>query len=188
MLSPQDWHDRVAGYLNWSADAAPQPADNALAAILSGIDRCSDKVTMRVIYTNESVSTLDENSTEAQWERAFFPSNLTVEGDHGLLMKKALEEDLTLLGIHSQRDFSYSGSLVDLGTNRRTEFFLYPESDVSPFSRKGGNYLLVCTSKVTFSNGQRWRSPRNAIALFAPESSSIRSFIIKTRVFCHNEP
>jgi hypothetical protein len=152
-----------------------------LESVLSGIGRCTTDVENEIFFTNDSVVPANVDLYNVAWRGAFFPTNVTVAGNHQPLVERAIKTDVSLLRITSLRDFSYRGSLLNLGTLRQTKFFLYPESDVSLLVRPGG-YLLIISGEVTFPSGQIWRSPKNVMAIEAPDSATIRSFILKTRV------
>jgi hypothetical protein len=183
VLEPGEWFAHIEDYYEWiTANETPAAAPAELREALAGIGRCTTEVQRQILLTKDTTATLSPKSYALAWRRAFFPANLTVEGNHAPLIERAVDDSLSLLRIESVRDFSYNLSLLDMTSLRRTDFFLYPESDVSVLLRPGRRYMLIGTSEVTFANGQYWRSPYNVLMIAAPPSPSLISLVAKTRV------
>lgn len=182
ILQPEDWYREVEDYLRWVA--ADEPAGGEPAGwdeAMAGIRRCTTAVQRQILRTWDSTVVPSAQAYAASWHRAFFPANLTVEGNHAPLAEGAIDANVSILRIGSVRDFSYRFRLLDIAARRSTEFFLYPESEVSVLLRPG-RHLLLGTSEVTFPNDQYWRSPMNVIAIEAPDTAALLSFVAKTRV------
>jgi hypothetical protein len=183
IVDKQQWYAEVGEYLAWaSAPAAAPPAD--VSKIVVAMSRCTSFVEKNQLTTDDSVAVYTDTTEyrmHDDWRHAFFPAGVTVEGNHEALVKKARETGISIMRISSMRSYKYEGSLLDLSSWKLTDFELYPEDDVS-FLVKGGKYLLICSSEVEFPDGTIWRSPQNILQIETPDTSSLKSFVLKTRV------
>lgn len=179
-LEPKAWHDNVRKYLDWIT-MEPFGYPDGFANILEGIRRCSTHVENEHFFTNDSVIPLTMENLALSWDETFFPPNVLKKGDHTGLIEQAFEKKVSILKISSMRGYSYNGSLLSLTNYKRTDFFLYPESNVFLLTAPG-KHLLICSGEVEFQDDKIWRSPYNIIPLVMPDSSSQKSIILKTMV------
>ncbi|MBD3392897.1 MAG: hypothetical protein GF418_12395 [Chitinivibrionales bacterium] len=181
LVSQEDWYEEVRQYMAWIS-GPPSPPPEGVSDLIVAIGRCTTFVDKNHFITDDSVSAYEEDyALASDWNRAFFPSGVTVEGDHTPLMQQAGERDISILRITALTSYTYTGALLDLASWRRTDFMLYPEDEVSLLMRPG-KYWLICSSEVEFPDGRIWRSPKNVIEVTAPDSASLKTFVLKTRV------
>jgi hypothetical protein len=181
IVSADDWFKEVQDYMSWVA-APPTSAPDEVSGIIVAISRCTTFVERSHFITDDSVFTHTQEFTlEADWRRAFFPRGVTVESAHGPLIRQAMTRGISILRITALTSYAYQASLLDLASWRRTDFTLAPEDEVSLLVR-GGRYLLICSSDVEFPNGTLWHSPKSVIPITAPDSCSLETFVLKTRV------
>lgn len=180
IVSQDVWYKDVDRYLNW-ATAKNAPTTASLVNIIEGLKRCSTHVSQEVLYTVDSTAMLDTNAYVANWQRAFFPSGVAVEGNHGPLIARAMSQNVAFLRILALTSYTYHASLIDMDSWRRTDFTVYPEDEITLLA-KPGTYLLVVSSEVTFPNGQLWKSARNVLYVSNAEGRAFSELTIKTRV------
>jgi hypothetical protein len=181
IVSADEWFKEVQNYMSWVA-APPAPAPDEVAEIVIAISRCTTFVERSHFLTDDSVFThTQEYTVEADWRRSFFPKGVTVESAHGPLIRQAMTRGISIVRIAALTSYVYQASLLDLASWRRTDFTLAPEDEVSLLVR-GGRYLLICSSDVEFPNGTLWHSPKSVIPVTVPDSCSLKSFVLKTRV------
>jgi len=149
---------------------------------VQGIQRCSTKVnikdnTLDII----SVKPITIEQFRGEWFRNFFGRNVMVDSSHGALADNAFSRNCSVINITSLRNYTYNIALVNKATGRRTDLELFPESSLN-FLVAPGDYLIVCRSKVQFDSGTMWYSRYDIIPVTIPQTSSLLTCEVRTKV------
>ena len=179
-LAPEAWKAKVGDYLAVVAHP-PVRGNESMDAVVAGVYRCTTHVENQNFATVKPDSALTEQAFTMLWEEIFFPDDVTDHGSHGELIGRAMGSNISILRVSSLMGYTYSASLLDLSSYKRTDFTLYPESSVSLLVGPG-RYFLICSSEVEFPDGTLWRSAENIIPVLAPAFTSLKRMTVKSRV------
>jgi hypothetical protein len=183
ILTPDKWNAEVRRYLSWISVSYGDPSTRPASSILLKLrDACSH--VQSVHYpTEDSVFVYAEEWQMAEdWDKAFFPPNTTLVKNQSAIVHQAINSGVSVIRIQALTSYSFTASLIDVGSWQRIEFTLAPEDEVSHLVRPNAEYLLVCSSMVEFPDGKIWHSPVNLIDFSSPEKSSVRTFILAGQV------
>ncbi|MBD3319516.1 MAG: hypothetical protein GF350_00300 [Chitinivibrionales bacterium] len=180
VLGASEWKNMVADYLTW-VGAGTRNINEGYYDATQGIARCTSLVPDQnfMLEYEERPAALD--GFKQLWNDAFFPEMVPMPDSHIPLIKKAMAENISVLKISSSRNYTYSGFLLDINAAKRTDFHLYADNSIHLFAEPGTS-LLVCKSSATFPSGQVWESLYSIIPVTVPDSSSVVSFRLQTRV------
>ena len=182
-VTAEEWITKVEKYLSWTIYS--QPVQNGeYDKALEGIRRCMPQVEVVNFITGQKPGPLPADSLEKEWREAFVRVDRDEDKTHAPLVSRAVSDTLSMLCIRAMTGYIYYAQLLDIKTGKRTEFTLYPSSNIYLLV-KPRDYFLFCSSEVQFTEGLRtksWRSPQNVIPVKGPERTSLYRISLKTQV------
>ena len=170
-------------YGAWLA-VAPQAADADAAkrrGLLEAVNRNAARVHADNFTGSDSQKKLSTEQYAALWNSAFFAAGVKTDSSHLPLAASCYSRHLSFLRISAMTSFVYEVSLIDTAVNRRTLFSVYPESSTFILAPPGA-HILLCKSSYQPGPGMIWRSTPTVIPITVPESPSLFSFTLETRV------
>jgi hypothetical protein len=183
ILPPEKWNDEVKRYMSWISVAYGDASTRAASSVLISLRNACSHIQAVHYASEDSVFTYTEEWMLAEdWDRAFFPPNATIVKNQSSLIRQALNSNLSILRIQAVTSYSFTVSLIDVGTWQRVDFTLASEDEVSLLVRPSAEYLLVCSSEVQFPDGTSWRSSQNLIDFSSPDKSSLHTFVLAGQV------
>ncbi|MBD3344568.1 MAG: hypothetical protein GF401_05855 [Chitinivibrionales bacterium] len=180
VASENEWRNKIADYIAWVSSSPEDVPDNYYAAV-QGIAQCTSLVPSQNFMVEQKKKSAVLEGFKIWWKKAFFPEMVTMPENHIPLIEKTLNENMSFVNISSSRNYTYSGCLLDYNSAKRTDFHLYADNNIQLLA-KPGDYLLLCKSSARFPSGQVWESRYSVLPVTIPDTSSVVSFTLQTRV------
>lgn len=178
-----EWLQEIKEYIAWVSYRKPH-GNMEVHNLLEGIIRCTSSVANHNFITEKEPIDLVKDSLNKEWREPFVHSEDNNEDKHLALLSKVMDDSLSLFRIRAMNGFIYHGKLLNLKTGKRTDFTLYPNSTVTLLVQPG-NYFLICSSEVQFTeglSGKSWKSPENIIPITGPARTTLYRATLKSRV------
>ncbi len=91
------------------------------------------------------------------------------------------EQKIGFITIRALSGYTYDLHMIDKQNGKVLHAVLYPENKVS-FPVNSKEYILSVQGKVTFQNGQKWKSLRQIISFDDIEEGCVSRYSLKTKV------
>jgi hypothetical protein len=151
-------------------------------ALLDAANRNAARIHENNFTSNDSRKKISaEQQYAALWNSAFFAAGIKPDSSHRSLAASCYGKNISFLKISALTSYIYDVTLIDTVADRRTSFTVYPESSTFILATPG-MHLLICKSSFQPAPGQLWRSAPTIIPLMVPQSPSLVSFTLETRV------
>ncbi len=180
----EEWIKSLNSYFSWII--YPVSHNNMeIYKSVEGIVRCTSFVENNNFITSKKPKVISKIDFIKEWKHAF-----VYEGDenieqHNNLINQSLNSHISILRIRSMNGYTYFGKLFSLKTGKRVDFTLYPSSEISLLLIPG-DYFLICSSEVNFTEGLKgrsWQSPENIIPIIIKEkNNTLYQITLKTSV------
>jgi hypothetical protein len=178
-----EWIQEIKNYISWVSYSRPH-GNGEINKIIEGIKRCTSSVTNHNFITEKEPVELVKDSLIKEWIPSFIHSDDNNEEKHLELISSVMRDSLSLFRIRAHTGYTYNAKLLNLKTGNRTDFTLYPNSNITLLIQPG-NYFLICSSEKQFTEGLKvrsWYSPENVIPVIAPNRTSLYRVTLKSRV------
>jgi hypothetical protein len=190
VVSPAAWKKEMESYVAWITGAPQVQAAAADAAkrrgLLDAVKRNAARVHEDNFMSNGSRKKLSTEQFAALWNSAFFATGIKADSSHVPLAASCYSRNISFLKISALTSYVYEITLIDTAVNRRILFSVYPEGSTFILAPPG-NHILVCKSSYQPGPGMIWRSTPTVIPITVPESPSLFSFTLQTRVVREKE-
>ena len=180
VLSPEQLKKEIEKYFIWITGSFLKPSEE-LHTALEGMKRCAIQARTDNYFSDTVFRPLSSEEYLSEWNRTFFSPKIKIDPSHAALASGNYARTISILEVHSSKNYTYDLNLINISTNRGIRCILYPESSVR-FYAPPGEFLLLCRSTVTFPTEEIWRSHFTALPLTIPQEATLVSAELRTSV------
>lgn len=174
-LNPKTWEKPIADFIDWlnaGGKAAPEVAE-----LIEGLNRCMPKVKYENFVFDVKMKKAAAADYTALWRQVFCPGATCPSA----IIEKAFAQSDVIVTLRGNNIYSYSVSLVNCESGRRTDVPV--EQDMTPsFLAKPGKYCLIVKSTTLFKDKREWISGLEAVSFTVPDSVTVMSALLRTEV------
>jgi hypothetical protein len=188
VVAPEKWKKEMEEYAAWLTGSSTPKVDIAKRnELLGAINRTIARLHADNFITQDSTAPIPVEQYTALWNGAFFARGVAPDPNHVPLAASCFNKGISIIRFSALTSYTYECSFIDTTANRRTSFTLYPESSTFILA-PAGTHLLLCRSVFKPAPNQIWRSTPTVISITVPQTASLITKRIETRVVRDEKP